>query len=68
LTLDGQEKRPCHFHRVSCIHFSTIVVFPKLSAALEECVMNGKDWEAIEKIHQAYGEEKKILGGQLALE
>jgi len=30
--------------------------------------MNGKDWEAIEKIHQAYGEEKKILGGQLALE
>ena len=26
-----------------------------------ECVMNGKDWEAIEKIHQAYGEEKKIL-------
>jgi len=23
--------------------------------------MNGKDWEAIEKIHQAYGEEKKIL-------
>jgi hypothetical protein len=28
-----------------------------------ECVMNGKDWEAIEKIHQAYGEEKKILAG-----
>ena len=28
----------------------------------KECVMNGKDWEAIEKIHQAYGEEKKILG------
>jgi|GEM_PF-6240756 len=26
-----------------------------------ECAMNGKDWEAIEKIHQAYGEEKKIL-------
>jgi len=25
--------------------------------------MNGKDWEAIEKIHQAYGEEKKILAG-----
>jgi len=23
--------------------------------------MNGADWEAIEKIHQAYGEEKKIL-------
>jgi len=23
--------------------------------------MNGKDWEAIEKNHQAYGEEKKIL-------
>ena len=28
-----------------------------------ECAMNGKDWEAIEKIHQAYGEEKKILAG-----
>ena len=28
-----------------------------------ECAMNGKDWEAIEKIHQAYGEKKKILGG-----
>src|SRR5215469_400625 len=28
-----------------------------------ECVMNGKNWEAIEKIHQAYGEKKKILGG-----
>src|SRR5215470_739095 len=26
-----------------------------------ECVMNSADWEAIEKIHQAYGEEKKIL-------
>jgi len=28
-----------------------------------ECLMNGKDWEAIEKVHQAYGEEKKILAG-----
>ena len=28
----------------------------------KECVMNCKDWEAIEKIHQAYAEEKKILG------
>src|SRR5215467_13281699 len=28
-----------------------------------ECVMNRKDWEAIEKIHQAYGEKKKILAG-----
>ena len=28
-----------------------------------ECLMNGKDWEAIEKIHQVYGEKKKILAG-----
>ena len=28
----------------------------------KECVMNSADWEAIEKIHQAYAEEKKILG------
>src|SRR5215831_16978921 len=27
-----------------------------------ECILRGKDWEAIEKIHQAYAEEKKILG------
>ena len=24
-----------------------------------ECVMNGKDWAAVEKIHEAYAEEKR---------
>ena len=27
-----------------------------------ECGLNSKDWEAIEKIHQVYAEEKKIVG------